>query len=217
MGIIFTDISYAYKKTSLSSKKALLSIYQNHRYTFFCNQPFAADGKLSYQACKECPRVITSVQWMPIVPLKRMVEHKSCYQEKICLDSKGDRFKGLRCCQKIDPLYQKMSTDLHNFVPEHPLLKRLKGNLNYGMASVEKNNVDGCYLYIDKQKKIVEPANHIKGMIARIYFYMRDTYGLHLSLEETEQYLQWHHAYPASVFEKFRNEKIRELQGNKNK
>lgn len=194
---------------------ALSHIYADHRYTFFCHQSFSAQGLVHIKACEQCPTQTTPIQWMALVPTKKMAQHLLCYQEKICIDNKGQRFKGLRCCQHNNEIYQQMQKDLHNFVPELPFLKQQRQRLVFGNISVETDAYPECFV-IDKKRKILIPSREVRGMIARTYLYMRDKYHITLTPEETRLYLDWHQEYPVSVWERKRNQRIQDIQGNSN-
>jgi deoxyribonuclease-1 len=80
----------------------------------------------------------------------------------------------------------------------------------------ENDSNQFCHFYIDKKNKLVEPAPHLRGMIARTYLYMRDTYQLALAGDELRLYQAWHQQYPVTEWERERNNKIKEIQGKKN-
>lgn len=202
-----------------SSRKAaehLLQIYQNHRSTFFCNQPFFSQGTIDFQSCPHCPLVRTQIQWIPLVSIQRMAQHLLCYQEKICMNRKGQRFKGLRCCQERDDYFRHMVLDLHNLVPELPSFKALRRQYHFGILKEPIESTGECHFYIDQKAKLIEPSPMVRGMIARTYLYMRDTYYLPLSAEESALYLGWHQRYPVTAWERERNQQIKLIQGNSN-
>ncbi|MFI4936928.1 MAG: endonuclease [Candidatus Berkiellales bacterium] len=201
-------------KTPLSH---LNQIYRNHRFTFFCDQPFSAKNEVTFQPCSHCPTITKKIQWMPIVPLWQLAQHLNCYQEKTCINSKGQTFKGLRCCQQVNSTYQQMSVDLHNFAPEIPLLRQQRRRFTFGLVSDQKRNQASCHLYIDQKQKCIEPAPEIRGIIARTYLYMRDTYHFPLSEKEAALFLAWHQEYPVSEWERERNKMIQTLQGKGNR
>ncbi|MCS5710870.1 endonuclease [Candidatus Berkiella aquae] len=195
------------------SSKLLLQLYENKHTTFFCDLPFSAQGDIEAIHHKHHIIQSDSIQWMSIVPLKQLAKHYACYQQK-CLDKKGKIYQGIRCCQKQDSQFQRMMQDLHNIVPETRELKRLRQR--YTFAEFNHEMKDGCHLYIDKKHKIIEPAPSKRGLIARTYLYMKDTYPFVLTEQEIELYLKWHQQYPVSEAERERNEKIFQLQGMRN-
>ncbi len=197
-------------------KQDLALLYQDHRSTFFCEQPFTAKNNIIFQSCKECPLINTQVDWMPLVPYSALAGHLLCYREKLCVNQQGQRFKGLRCCQKINETYRLMSRDLHNFVPELKILKQYRRQYSFGLIADHPSSQQGCHFYIDKKSKIIEIAPHLRGKVARTYLYMKDTYHMPLNQEQFALYYDWHQQYPADAWEKERNEKIKAIQGNGN-
>lgn len=201
---------------------SLTDIYKNHRQTFFCDIPFSAQQKVDFQACEKCPHVSTSIQWIPLVTSQHMAQHLRCYQEKICIHPKnGQRFKGLSCCKKTNETYQHMQQDLHNRVPEIAFFKQQRKEYRFGIIPSENLSPadykhGNCHFYIDKKHKRIEPAPQIRGIIARTYLYMQDTYQIMLTEEERRLFLHWHQHYPPSTWERERNQKIYTLQGNSN-
>lgn len=192
----------------------LQTIYQDHRITFFCEQPFSEEGNIHSRHCKNCASINTPIQWMPIVSKHQFARHLNCYREKLCMSKNGQLFKGLRCCKESDLTYQKMDMDLHNYVPEGELKSQRK-RYRFGLIP-NKIEIQGCHFYVDKKNKIIEPSPKNRGMIARTFLYMHDTYHIPLSQEEKILYQEWHQQYAISNWERLRNEKISAIQGNSN-
>ncbi len=209
-----------YPSNLVASKKEatthLLDIHQSHRITFFCEQPFDKTGELKSQRCKNSPQASNVIQWIPIVTHQQLAKHLLCFNEKLCVNKKGIRYKGMRCCQELDNNYLLATKDLHNFVPEQKEIKQQRHQYAFGLIAGRQPNKSECHFYLDKKNKIVEPAPSTRGMIARTYLYMRDTYHLPLSQEELIQYQNWHQQYPVTAWERERNEKIKGIQGNGN-
>lgn len=197
-------------------KSQLLNIYKSHRYTFFCDQSFDGNGEASIQHCKNCPFIKNRIVWMSIVPESALVKNKMCYLEKLCVNNSGVRFKGVRCCLEIDEQYKRISRDLYNYVPELNFFKKQRSHYHFGFISDKERTRQDCQFYIDKKNKIVEPAPHLRGMIARTYLYMRDTYQLPLTSDELRLYHSWHHQYPITEWERERSDKIKAIQGKGN-
>lgn len=174
-------------KTPKDLKSQLLSLHQEHRYTFLYEQAFNERGEMKTKHCANCPSVKTTIQWLPIVSHQQLAKHLTCYKEKICINKKGVAFKGLRCCLTQDPYFKLATVDLYNYVPELGLLK--------------------------KELKAPPPLP-ARGMIARTYLYMRKTYFLPLTDEEVVRYQAWDKQYPPTPWEITRNEKISKIQGN---
>lgn len=197
-------------------KKQLLDIYQTHRKTFFCDEAFSEKGEVLYYGCPRCPPIKMNIQWMAIVPIEQLAKNLNCYHQKICLDKTGQPFKGLRCCEISNDYFKRMKGDLHNLVPELPNISRQRLHKRFGAIAVNEIHDKGCHYYIDHKNKLIDPSPQVRGMIARTYLYMRTRYPLLLSPDEFSLYLQWHQKYPVTQWERERNHKIQQYQGNSN-
>jgi deoxyribonuclease-1 len=207
-------MSYAF--VNKEQKSHLMNIYEAHRYSFFCDQPFFSNGEVSIQNCKHCPSIKSLITWMPIVSQRELAKTKMCFQEKVCVNRKGLRFKGVRCCQEIDENFQRMNKDLYNYVPELNIFIKQRGNYHFGLIPQNEHPAKGCHFYVDKKNKIVEPAPQLRGIIARTYLYMRDTYQLALTSDELRLYQAWHQQYPVTDWERERSDKIKAKQAKGN-
>ncbi|MGE3319239.1 MAG: endonuclease [Candidatus Berkiella sp.] len=197
--ILFTQGAFA---APSKSQRSLL--YQHQRSTFLCDRPFSLEGQIN---------TVDTVQWMPIVPLKRLATHFACYRHK-CVNKKGKVQQGLVCCRQ-DPVFQQLEHDLHNWVPETRLLK--KQCERYRFAEFLHEEKSGCQIFIDKKNKLIDPPPNKRGIIARTYLYMKDAYALRLSDAEVQLYMKWHREYPVSEVERERNERIFQIQGTRNR
>lgn len=200
-----------------SNNKDLKHIYKDNPYTFFCNAPFDEHYKIKFKPCENCLEELIPIVWMPIVSKYQLAANRPCFSAPMCTDSQGKSFNGIRCCAKQDELYKKMIQDLHNLVPEVSFLLQQRGKLEFGELPSQESLVKQCYFRIDKKLNILEPSPHVRGMIARAYLYMAETYPITLTMEQRNLFLKWHHEYPVTEWEKVRNEKIKALQGNSNR
>jgi deoxyribonuclease-1 len=203
--------AHPHKKLS----QLLFQMHESYRYTLFCQQPFLPSGTLILPECKSCPSTPLHIQWMPVVPLKALAAPLSCYQEKRCVDKKGKSYGGLRCCQKMDPHFINMTKDLRNYVPENPLLVKLRKNYPFDNA-FNTSSTGGCHFYVDQQNKHVSPSPLSRGLIARTYLYFHHRYNLPLSQEEKNLYFKWLEEHPPSEWELKREQFIYEQQGDRN-
>jgi deoxyribonuclease-1 len=180
--------------------------------TFFCEQPFSNTGELNAYG-KHQPTLSEKITCMYLVPLKNLAPFYGCYHQK-CINKKGKVSQGLRCC-KQDSQFQQMQKDLHNLVPETKQLKQQRERYTFAELNSASKKA-GCHFVIDKKTKRLEPASSKRGMIARAYLYMKDTYPFRLNDEEMALYLKWHQQYPVTQEERERNDKIFQMQGKKN-
>ncbi|MCP4136644.1 MAG: hypothetical protein GY754_37080 [bacterium] len=127
-------------------------------------------------------------------------------------------------------------TDLHHLRPSDRSVNSARGNLYFddgGTAYVDDSAATGCF---KNGSTSWEPRDAVKGDIARMIFYMAARYegeaatdhSYDLELEtgtsggadpyhgNMETLLEWHEADPVDLTEYRRNERIFELQGNRN-
>jgi len=117
-----------------------------------------------------------------------------------------------RQCKKNNPDYNKIISDLHNIVPSDAYFEFKRKNSMYGTLdkTVEPNECG-----IRKKHHILEPADHLKGDIARILMYMHTRY--HLPLNTSLSLLKfWNDNDMPDSKEKKRNKAIKAIQGNGN-
>lgn len=119
-------------------------------------------------------------------------------------------------------------TDIHNLRPTDVQVNSSRGNLDFDNGGSPVSGCNGCY----KTSSSFEPANHVKGDVARILFYMATRYenGDKVDLELIDKVnngstpyhgklstlLKWHEQDPVDEFERNRNNVIYKLQGNRN-
>ncbi|MCM3315314.1 endonuclease [Rummeliibacillus stabekisii] len=119
-------------------------------------------------------------------------------------------------------------TDIHHLRPADVQVNGSRGNLDFDNGG---NAINGCSL-CKRDGDSFEPPNEVKGDIARMLFYMATRYekGDRVDLELNDQVnngtnpyhgklsvlKQWNKQDPVSEWEKQRNEKIFNIQGNRN-
>lgn len=182
--------------------------------TFFCEQPFSSTGEIKTK--RHQPALNEKFTCMHLVPLKKLAAFYTCYHQK-CVSQNGRVNRGIRCCQH-DSQFQQMQQDLHNLVPETKQLKQQRERYTFAEISDSDSTPKKmeCHFVINKKTKQLEPAPSKRGIIARAYLYMKDTYPFRLSDEEMALYLKWHQQYPVTTDERKRNQMIFEMQGKRN-
>lgn len=208
-------------KNFSEAKRAARILYQDHRQTFYCGCKFDKHNKIDLQSCgykiQEDPRRAKRLEWEHIVPISHLAAHLPCWKNKLCCNKQGQCFKGRRCCQKSDPQFCKMEADLHNLVPEIGELNAARSNYRFGVLPfVAEGQFGNCEIKIDSETRRVEPRITTRGVIARVYFYMSDSYGFHLSDSQRQLFQSWNALYPPDDWEIERNKRIKEIQGNDN-
>ena len=112
-----------------------------------------------------------------------------------------------------------MYTDMYNLYPAIGAVNYLRSNFNFTQFNRKdnvKNLFGSCELKISRNR--VEPRDEIKGLIARTYFYMEDTYPRYKIGEPMRGVLKaWAKTYPVTAWECRRAYRIEKEQGNPNK
>ncbi|WP_231745122.1 endonuclease [Lysinibacillus sp. F5] len=119
-------------------------------------------------------------------------------------------------------------TDIHHLRPTDVQVNSSRGNLDFDNGGSPVAGCNGCL----KDSNSFEPPNRVKGDVARMLFYMATRYevGDKVDLELNEKdnngtapyhgklsvLLQWHKQDPVDDYEKQRNNRIYEIQGNRN-
>ena len=121
-------------------------------------------------------------------------------------------------------------SDLHNLKPSDPSVNSSKGNKNFDNGGTQHDEALECFY----TQNTWEPADNVKGDIARILFYMdiryeggadepnlavtemlNSTSGVS-NIGKLSTLLDWHIQDPVDDFEITRNEIIHDIQGNRN-
>lgn len=109
-----------------------------------------------------------------------------------------------------------MDADLHNLIPTVGEINSDRSNFNFGELSSTPKRHGSCEFRVDFKKRTVEPPDAIKGMLARIYFYMHDRYDMNMSKSQQKLLMAWDESYPISEWELQRNIRIEKVMGHAN-
>ena len=140
--------------------------------------------------------------------------------------------------------FQDGYTDLHHIRPADTNINNAHGNLGFNLGGDDVfDRSAGCrdrraVAKVNKKSATFEPLDRAKGQVARMLFYMAVRYedgdesppesmpDLTLRDEnanvkepwigDVSRLLEWNRAYPPTPFEKRRNDRVMELQGNRN-
>lgn len=223
---LFPPTTLAEPDFSFSTAKKHLerSIYRSseERKSFYCGCNYSQEKQVDSTTCGYTPRKSAKrgkrIEWEHVVPASRFGSWRTCWTDgdPECVTSKGKTYKGRRCCRKVDPQFKMMEADLHNLVPAVGELNGDRSNYRITELPGEPRAYGACDFEIDFAKDLMEPAEAIRGDIARAYFYMRSTYGMNLRDPEIQMFEKWHVADPISAWELERDRRIVEIQGTTN-
>ena len=206
LGLSMLSISSANAApTSFSNAKSILAkkIYTDRDDTFYCGcDMYYADKKgkpwltPDHSACGFKPRKqakrAARIEWEHVMPAWFFGHQRMCWQEG-----------GRKQCGRSDSQFKSMEADLHNLVPA---IGEVNGDRsNFSLAMVSSNiapQYGQCDMKVDFKSRKAQPTASVRGDIARVYFYMADTYGLRLSSQDIKLYTAWNNSDPVTGEEK---------------
>lgn len=217
-------------------KEMLDKIYYDHRQTLYCNAEFTkhkhiitprgfklpdvrhADFQVYDITAEELGRKAERMEWEHIVPAQNFGKTFKEWSigHKNCVSHKGKKFKGRSCAEQESEEFRYMYTDMYNLYPSIGAVNYLRANFNFTQFDSRMPNTFGtCRLKISKNK--AEPDDDIKGLIARTYLYMQQTYPRYSIGEPMYGILKaWAKKYPVTQWECRRAYRIEKVQGNAN-
>jgi deoxyribonuclease-1 len=195
-------------------------IYHDHRTTFYCGCPFDESKKL-ITSPHYTPKRVNSrskrIEWEHVVPAydfgRSFSEWRDGHPE--CVDSKGKPFKGRNCARKMAIPFRYMEADLYNLVPAVGEINGLRSNYRFGMVPGEPREFGACDFEIED--RMAEPADGVRGNIARTYKYMNWAYGRGIiGRARAKLFHAWGQSDPVDAWECERARRIEAIQGNEN-
>ena len=176
--------------------------------TFYCDCAFSGKqidaAACGYRARKNAKRG-ARLEWEHVVPAWEFGHQLQCWQNG-----------GRKNCSKNDAQFRRMEADLHNLVPAVGELNGDRSNFRFGMLEGEPRVYGRCDFEVDFKLRRAEPKDDRRGDVARIYFYMRDRYGLKISRQQTQLFNAWHKLDTVDDAERERDRRVSALQGNGN-
>lgn len=114
--------------------------------------------------------------------------------------------------------------DIHHLRPTNPTANSTRGNNPYGEVANRDYYAKkvGSVVYGYLKGGYFEPLDEVKGDVARIILYLlvryseADSYSITNVIQSYDILLKWNESDPVDDFEKNRNEKSYEIQGNRN-
>lgn len=194
------------------AKRLAAEVYLDHRETFYCGCGYDGKKRVEAAQCGYVPRKNQRrgqrIEWEHVVPAHALGATRQCWREPICSTSKGKKYKGRQCCEQVDPVFRTMVSDLHNLVPAVGELNGDRNNFTFSMLEGEPRDYGACDFEVDSKSRKAEPMPSIRGDIARIYFYMQQTYGLPISNKQQRLFEAWDKGDPIDAWEQQRNARI---------
>ena len=210
---------------SFNKAKKMLErvVYANesNRVTIYCKAEFDENKNIflpqGFRTTKHINRA-NRVEWEHVVPAENFGRTFSEWRDgdPLCINSKGKRFKGRRCAEKMNNEYRLMQSDMYNLYPAIGAVNATRSNYNFTMLAKNTPSTFGsCQMKIEGCK--VEPPLDARGKIARAYLYMDSEYKRY-NMSDAQRKLMnaWNKMFPVTEQECSRTKKIEKLQGNEN-
>lgn len=189
-------------------------VYRDHRRTLYCDCPYDEDKKVQPEGCFSSRlnnRRSRRVEWEHIVPASYFGSQRTCWR----VGHPSCDKRGRSCCEQpgVDPTYAAMSSDMHNLAPSIGEVNARRSNYLYG-ETTETDDYGLCDF--DVINEVAEPADAVRGDIARAWLYMSATYSMPISPVQRDLFQAWNAADPPDAWEATRNTRIAAAQGNVN-
>ena len=200
---LFSNLIFASTPSSfIKAKQLVYQIFSNHPKTLYCGCAYNSKHKVDLRSCHMDSAADT------------LGHQLSCWQTTIC-EHHGKHYKGRKCCEKLDYHFRQMESELYNLWPAVGLVNIARSNYLY--AEVDSTDkFYGCDFKINKSSKEVEPANKVKGIVARATLFMSDKYHIPLVENKRQLYLSWNKAFRPSIWEKEWALKVAKIEGYSN-
>ncbi len=208
---------------SFTVAKKLLEeeIYYDHRITVYCEAEFdemkrvcLPDGFVTPKHDKRAERV----EWEHIVPAENFGRSFVAWREgdPLCITKSGKPYRGRRCAGEVSKEYRFMEADMYNLYPAIGAVNAIRSNHNFQMLDPSIPSTFGiCPMKVKGNK--VEPPAKSRGIIARTYKYMDDSYSRYrMSSQQRKLMDAWDEMYPVDTWECQRARRIEAIQGNEN-
>lgn len=119
-------------------------------------------------------------------------------------------------CRATSERFNRIEADLHNLYPSRVDVNDARSAFRFGEVAGEKRAFGDCDFESDDRKRVAEPRPASRGEIARSMLYMKEEYGLTIFRKSGELLLKWHFQDQPSKREKWRNDRIEQIQGTRN-
>ena len=157
------------------------------------------------------------VEWEHSVPAENFGRAFKEWREgdPLCIDNKGNAFKGRKCVEKVNKTYRYMQSDMYNLFPAVGAVNAVRSNKQYSVLPYEDNAFGICEAKVDQNR--FEPPDRAKGQVARAALYMDNAYSQYnLSKQQIQLFTAWSNMFPVDDWECTRTKRIEQIQGNEN-
>ena len=208
------------------AKKLLAGIHEEigHLETLYCGCPYVRKGRsggdIDREACglraRKNEKRSDRVEWEHVVPASWIGADHACWKEgdSLCVKKDGSPFRGRKCCLRpgVDPAFAAAHNDPHNLFPSGGEVNGDRSNHPYGTVQGEPRAYGTCDFEVGGRPKVAEPADSVRGELARAMLYIADRYGVAVRMSR-EALLAWHESDPPAAWEIERAQRIEAATG----
>lgn len=193
-------------------------LHDSERTTIYCEASFDTSKHIIFPtgfSSSKYKKRAQKVEWEHIVPAENFGRNFIEWREgdERCVTRKGKAFKGRRCAEKVNQEYRLIQSDMYNLYPAIGAVNAMRSNYNFVMLNNKKNSFGSCAMKISARK--AEPPINARGMIARSYLYMHQSYPKYsMSRQQIQLMNAWNNQFPVTQWECLRAQRIASLQGN---
>ncbi|SFM07740.1 endonuclease [Legionella jamestowniensis] len=215
----FSSVGFSESPASFSqAKKIAAKIFTINPQTLYCHCWFDGKKSIDLSSCQmqeaQSKKRSHRVEWEHMMPAEHFGKQRPCWREAIC-EKNGKRFKGRKCCELIDNQFNHMEAELYNLWPSVGLINQLRSNYRYGITT-KKTKTYGCNFSVQKEGRLVEPGDEVKGIVARATLFMSYRYQLRLSDSQRQLFEAWNAMFPPTPWEKEWTKHVERIEGYKN-
>lgn len=200
------------------SKKIVRQLFRNHPQTIYCGCSYQ-DKIVNLASCgmgeAEAKKRANRIEVEHVMAVEHFSQHFACWRTPMCIDAHGKAFKGRKCCEKVDARFRHVEAELYNLWPEVGLVNQARSNYRFGVLP-GNDRYYGCSLKIDKNLRRVEPADEVKGIVARAYLFMSEYYQISLSSSQRQLFEVWNRQFAPTDWERAWAAQVAVLEGYSN-
>ncbi len=202
-----TSVGVRYDLERLTTKGHTRNSYKTARKHLFGTLHLERDnGNAAYIRDVYCDEVYTnSTPRIGKIGKGRIPNHEVVNCEHTWPQSKFDR----------GALSRYQVGDLHHLYPSQNRANSTRGNYNFGKVDAKNSRLDYCPAS-KFDGNTYEPPTYHKGNVARAMFYFAVRYDRKINSQMEETLRQWHELDPVDEEERLRNDRIEDIQGNRN-
>jgi deoxyribonuclease-1 len=168
-------------------------LYNNGGETLYCQQPFSRGNR-------------SGLNVEHVFPMSWVTNGLNC----------GTR----KQCRRNSATFNRIEADLHNLYPSRTDVNQDRSSFRFAeIRGEDRRYGKQCDFEVDERARSAEPANAVRGEVARAMFYMAHRYKEHglVIFESSGRLLhKWHKLDPPNKSEIARNDKIAQIQGSRN-